>query len=46
MANTKVIFVAFAIGDERTRDFLKGQSLLTKSLEYAARGQVEACMKC
>lgn len=27
MANTKVIFVAFAIEDERQRDFLKGQSL-------------------
>lgn len=29
MANAKVIFVAFAIEDERQRDFLKGQSLLT-----------------
>jgi hypothetical protein len=27
MADTKVIFVAFAIEDERQRDFLKGQSL-------------------
>lgn len=27
MAETKVIFVAFAIEDERQRDFLKGQSL-------------------
>lgn len=27
MADTKVIFVAFAIDDERQRDFLKGQSL-------------------
>lgn len=27
MANTKVIFIAFAIEDERQRDFLKGQSL-------------------
>lgn len=27
MANMKVIFVAFAIEDERQRDFLKGQSL-------------------
>lgn len=27
MADTKVIFVAFAIEDERSRDFLKGQSL-------------------
>jgi nucleoside 2-deoxyribosyltransferase len=30
MADTKVIFVAFAIEDERQRDFLKGQSLNTK----------------
>lgn len=35
MASNKVIFVAFAIEDERTRDFIKGQSLNTKSpLEY------------
>ncbi|MFM0257205.1 TIR domain-containing protein [Paraburkholderia sediminicola] len=27
MSDTKVIFVAFAIEDERQRDFLKGQSL-------------------
>lgn len=27
MANNKVVFVAFAIEDERQRDFLKGQSL-------------------
>ncbi len=27
MASTKVVFVAFAIEDERQRDFLKGQSL-------------------
>lgn len=27
MSNTKVVFVAFAIEDERQRDFLKGQSL-------------------
>jgi hypothetical protein len=27
MATTKVIFIAFAIEDERQRDFLKGQSL-------------------
>ena len=27
MADTRVIFVAFAIEDERQRDFLKGQSL-------------------
>jgi len=31
MADKKVVFVAFAIEDERQRDFLKGQSLLTKS---------------
>lgn len=29
MANKKVVFVAFAIEDERQRDFLKGQSLHT-----------------
>lgn len=35
MADKKVIFVAFAIEDERQRDFLKGQSLNTKSpFEY------------
>lgn len=35
MANKKVIVVAFAIEDERQRDFLKGQSLNTRSLfEY------------
>jgi hypothetical protein len=35
MANAKVVFIAFAIEDERARDFLKGQSLLTKSpFEY------------
>lgn len=27
MANQKVVFIAFAIEDERQRDFLKGQSL-------------------
>lgn len=27
MSDTKIIFVAFAIEDERQRDFLKGQSL-------------------
>lgn len=31
MAEQKVVFVAFAIEDERQRDFLKGQSLNTKS---------------
>jgi nucleoside 2-deoxyribosyltransferase len=35
MASKKVIFVAFAIEDERQRDFLKGQSLNTSSpFEY------------
>lgn len=29
MANNKIVFVAFAIEDERQRDFLKGQSLHT-----------------
>lgn len=33
--NMKTVFIAFAIEDERQRDFLKGQSLLTKSpFEY------------
>lgn len=31
MADKKVIFVAFAIEDERQRDFLKGQSLHTRA---------------
>ena|SRR5437868_14951444 len=35
MPNKKFVFVAFAIEDERQRDFLKGQSLLTSSpFEY------------
>ena len=35
MADKKVVFVAFAIEDERQRDFLKGQSLNTRSpFEY------------
>lgn len=35
MADKKVVFVAFAIEDERQRDFLKGQSLHTRSpFEY------------
>ena len=35
MAEKKVVFVAFAIEDERQRDFLKGQSLNTNSpFEY------------
>ncbi len=31
MADTKIIFIAFAIEDERQRDFLKGQSLSPRS---------------
>lgn len=39
----KIIFVAFAIEDERSRDFLKGQSLLTKSpFEYVDMSVKEA----
>lgn len=35
MAEKKVVFVAFAIEDEKQRDFLKGQSLSTNSpFEY------------
>ncbi|MFZ5844537.1 MAG: hypothetical protein ACOY3E_16770 [Pseudomonadota bacterium] len=35
MADKKVVFVAFAIEDERIRDMIKGQSLLTNSpFEY------------
>ena len=35
MAGKKTVFVAFAIEDERSRDFLKGQSLNTNSpFEY------------
>lgn len=35
MADKKVVFVAFAMEDERQRDFLRGQSLLTSSpFEY------------
>lgn len=35
MASKKTIFIAFAIEDERQRDFLKGQSLNTNSpFEY------------
>lgn len=35
MADKKIVFVAFAIEDERQRDFLKGQSLHTASpFEY------------
>jgi hypothetical protein len=39
----KVVFVAFAIEDERIRDFLKGQSLNTKSpFEYVDMSVKEA----
>lgn len=31
MADLKIVFVAFAIEDERQRDFVKGQSLNTKT---------------
>jgi hypothetical protein len=35
MAEKKIIFIAFAMEDERQRDFLKGQSLHTRSpFEY------------
>lgn len=35
MADKKIVFVAFAIEDERIRDMIKGQSLLTTSpFEY------------
>lgn len=43
MASKKVIFVAFAIEDERQRDFLKGQSLNTDSpFEYIDMSVKEA----
>lgn len=43
MADKKVVFVAFAIEDERQRDFLKGQSLSTKSpFEYIDMSVKEA----
>src|SRR3984893_13581485 len=43
MADKKVVFVAFAIEDVRQRDFLKGQSLLTKSpFEYIDMSVKEA----
>lgn len=43
MADKKVIFIAFAIEDERQRDFLKGQSLLTSSpFEYIDMSVKEA----
>lgn len=43
MADKKVVFVAFAIEDERQRDFLKGQSLHTRCLfEYIDMSVKEA----
>lgn len=43
MASKKTIFIAFAIEDERQRDFLKGQSLNTKSpFEYVDMSVKEA----
>ena len=43
MQNQKVIFVAFSIEDERSRDFLKGQSLHTRSpFEYIDMSVKEA----
>ena len=43
MAGKKVIFVAFAIEDERQRDLLKGQSLNTRStFEYIDMSVKEA----
>lgn len=43
MEDKKVVFVAFAIEDERQRDFLKGQSLHTKSpFEYIDMSVKEA----
>jgi hypothetical protein len=46
MADKKVVFVAFAIEDERQRDFLKGQSLHTRSpFEYIDMSVKEAYEK-
>jgi hypothetical protein len=43
MADKKVIFVAFAIEDERIRDMIKGQSLHTRSpFEYVDMSVKEA----
>jgi hypothetical protein len=43
MADKKVIFIAFAMKDERQRDFLKGQSLNTDSpFEYTDMSVKEA----
>jgi len=46
MANKKVVFIAFAIEDERLRDFLKGQSLNTAApFEYIDMSVKEAYEK-
>ena len=46
MADTKTIFVAFAIEDENQRNLLKGQSLHTKSpFEYVDMSVKEAYVK-
>lgn len=43
MANQKVVFVAFAIEDEKIRDMIKGQSLNAKSpFEYVDMSVKEA----
>ncbi len=43
MPDKKIVFVAFAIEDERQRDFLKGQSLLnTSPFEYVDMSVKEA----
>lgn len=43
MVQKKVVFVAFAIEDERSRDYLKGQSLNTRSpFEYIDMSVKEA----
>lgn len=43
MLNKKTVFVAFAIEDEKQRDFLKGQSLNTKApFEYIDMSVKEA----
>lgn len=43
MADKKVVFVAFAIEDERMRDLLKGHTLLTKApYEYTDMSVKEA----
>lgn len=43
MADKNVVFVAFAIEDERSRDYLKGQSLNTRSpFEYIDMSVKEA----